>query len=65
MTQLSLQFSGLLLLACKVTLVLQLLLVLHFAKRGPTWTRIMWMQPLGLSFGPQTLGIVTLGPLCM
>jgi hypothetical protein len=20
--------------------------VLHFAKRGPTWTRIMWMQPL-------------------
>jgi hypothetical protein len=20
--------------------------VLRFAKRGPTWTRIMWMQPL-------------------
>jgi hypothetical protein len=20
--------------------------VLHFAKRCPTWTRIMWMQPL-------------------
>jgi hypothetical protein len=21
-------------------------LVLRFAKRGPTWTKVMWMQPL-------------------